>query len=92
MTVYPVQCRHTSDMVFAGLNNGEILYLGDMYIGALARRIRAGTQRPPGTPPFYSAVELNAAIKAYGLEPSILVGSHDSDTVSFEQFKAYLND
>ena len=92
VTVYPVQCRHTSDMVFAGLNNGEIMYLGDMYIGALARQVRAGTQRPPGTPPFYSAIELNAAIKTYGLEPSILVGSHDSDTVSFEQFEAYLNE
>lgn len=92
VTVYPVQCRHTSDMVFAGLNNGEIMYLGDMYIGALARQIRAGTRRPPGTPPFYSAVELYSAIKAYELEPSILVGSHDSDTVSIEQFEAYLNE
>lgn len=92
VTVYPVQCRHTSDMVFVGLNNGEIMYLGDMYIGALARQIRAGTHRPAGTPPFYSAVELDAAISAYGLEPSILVGSHDSDTVSFEQFEAYLNE
>ena len=92
VTVYPVQCRHTSDMVFVGLNNGEIMYLGDMYIGALARQIRAGSHRPAGTPPFYSAVELDAAIDAYGLEPSILVGSHDSDTVSFEQFEAYLNE
>ena len=92
VTVYPVQCRHTSDMVFAGVNNGEIMYLGDMYIGALARQNRAGTHRPAGTPPFYSATELAAAIEAYGLAPSVLVGSHDSDTVSYEQFKHYLSE
>lgn len=88
--VYPVYNRHTSDMVIAWAENERILYLGDLYIGALARMLKRGEPRSPSGEPVFSAVELQAAIEKYNLDPVILMGSHDVEPVTVEDFNIYL--
>ncbi len=90
MVVYPVYNRHTSDMVIVAAENERILYLGDLYIGALARMLKRGETRSPSGEPIFSAVELDAAIQKYGLDPVMLVGSHDAEPVSVRDFHVYL--
>lgn len=96
--VYPVETNHTTDMVLAVLEQQGVLYAGDLYISALARMARAGTERPPGVPPttiaFHSAIDLNATIDRYELQESvpILIGSHDRDIVPYAALKSYLDE
>ena len=94
MVLYPMELAHTTDMLFAVLENQEILYAGDLYLSAISRGVRAGTARPPGTPdtkiPFHSAVNLEEAMQRYGLDVPNLVGSHDRGVVGIADFKTYL--
>ncbi len=90
VVVYPVYNRHTSDMVIVAAENERILYLGDLYIGALARMLKRGETRSPSGEPIFSAVELDAAIQKFGLDPVMLVGSHDAEPVSVRDFHVYL--
>ena len=90
---YPAEIAHTSDMILAVLENQEILYSSDFYVSAIARMLRAGLDRPPGTPdtrtPFHAAVSLAKAIAKYRLHVSVMIGSHDRDTVPYTEFRAY---
>lgn len=92
---YPAEIAHTSDMILAVLENQEILYSSDFYVSAIARMLRAGLDRPPGTPdtrtPFHAAVSLAKAIAKYRLHVSVMIGSHDRDTVPYTEFRAYLD-
>ncbi len=90
VVVYPVYNRHTSDMVIADVEKDGILYLGDLYIGALARMLKRGERRSPSGEPVFSAVELDAAMQLYGIDATLLVGSHDADPVSLADFNYYL--
>ena len=98
ITVYPVETNHTTDMILLVLEHQGVLYSGDLYVSAIARMLRAGTERPPGVPPtseaFHSAIDLDKAIDRYGLQESvpILIGSHDRDPVRYLDLKAYLAD
>jgi glyoxylase-like metal-dependent hydrolase (beta-lactamase superfamily II) len=92
---YPVDIAHTSDMILAVLENQGILYSSDFYVSAIARMLRAGLDRPPGTPdtrtPFHAAVSLAKAIGKYNLDVPVMIGAHDKDTVSYAEFRAYLD-
>ena len=98
IAVYPVTTNHTTDMVLVVLEQQGLLYSGDLYVSAIARMLRAGTDRPPGVPPtstpFHSAVDLDKAIDRYGLQQVVatLIGSHDRDPVGYADLKAYLAD
>ena len=98
ITLYPVATNHTTDMVMVVLERQGVLYSGDLYVSAIARMLRAGTERPPGVPPtsiaFHSAVDLDKAIDRYGLQQAVptLIGSHDRDAVGYADLKAYLAD
>ena len=93
--LYPMELAHTSDMLFAVLENQELLYAGDLYLSAISRGVRAGKVRPPGTPdtkvPFHSAVNLEQAMERYGLDVPKLVGSHDRGVVGKAHLKTYLD-
>jgi glyoxylase-like metal-dependent hydrolase (beta-lactamase superfamily II) len=88
--IYPVVSGHTTDMVIIGLEKQEILYSADLYIGAMARLLRMGVNMPLTGEASQSALELNAAIDATGATFKTLVGSHDSEPVSYADFKTYL--
>ena len=88
--IYPVYNRHSKDMLILEVENQGILYLGDLYIGALARMLKAGKRRSPDGKPTYSTEELYRAIQLYGIEPKTMVGSHDSEPVSYDDFIYYL--
>ena len=92
---YPVDIAHTSDMILAVIENQGILYSSDFYVSAIARMLRAGLDRPPGTPdtrtPFHAAVSLAKAISRYQLDVPVMIGAHDKDTVSYAEFRAYLD-
>ena len=90
VVVYPVVNRHTSDMVMAGVEGSGVLYLGDLYIGALARMLKRGITTSPTGEPVFSAIELADSIAAHGLSPTLMVGSHDAEPVSFADFQTYL--
>jgi len=94
IVVYPLENAHTSDMIFAVIENQGILYAGDLYISAIARMLRAGLDRPPGTPdtriPFHAAVSLAKTIDEHKLDVPVLVGSHDIDPVPYSELMAYL--
>ncbi|MBT7449606.1 MAG: MBL fold metallo-hydrolase [Rhodospirillaceae bacterium] len=92
---YPVEIAHTSDMILAVVENKGILYSSDFYVSAIARMLRAGLDRPPGTPdtrtPFHAAVSLAKAIDKHKLDVPVMIGAHDKDTVSYAEFRAYLD-
>ena len=94
VVLYPMELAHTSDMLFAVLEKQDLLYAGDLYLSAIARGVRAGKVRPPGTPdtkvPFHSAVNLDQAMQRYGLDVPKLVGSHDRGIVDIAHLKTYL--
>jgi len=90
ITIYPVVSGHTTDMIIVGLERQEILYSADLYIGAMARLLRVGVKVPLTGEAAQSALELDAAIDATGATFSTLVGSHDSEPVSYADFKTYL--
>jgi glyoxylase-like metal-dependent hydrolase (beta-lactamase superfamily II) len=88
--IYPVYNRHSKDMLILEVENQGILYLGDLYIGALARMLKAGKRRSADGKPTYSTEELYRAIQFYGIEPKTMIGSHDSEPVSYNDFLYYL--
>ena len=90
VVVYPVKTGHITDMVMIALEKERILYAGDLYISALARFVRAGITRDPSTEAAHSAVELEAAIRANGLQGVTLVGSHDSEPVEYSVLASYV--
>ena len=90
VVIYPVYNRHSKDMLILEVENQGILYLGDLYIGALARMLKAGKRRSPDGKPTYSTEELYRAIQLYGIEPKTMIGSHDSEPVSYNDFLYYL--
>ncbi|MBT6959648.1 MAG: MBL fold metallo-hydrolase, partial [Rhodospirillaceae bacterium] len=90
VTIYPVVSGHTTDMIIVGLEKQEILYSADLYVGAMARLLRVGVNMPLTGEASQSALELNAAIDATGATFKTLVGSHDSEPVSYADFKTYL--
>lgn len=90
ITIYPVVSGHTTDMVIVGLEKQEILYSADLYIGAMARLLRARVNMTLTGEAAQSALELDAAIDATGATFKVLVGSHDRETVSYADFKTYL--
>lgn len=98
IAVYPVATNHTTDMVLMVLERQGVLYSGDLYVSAIARMLRAGTERPPGVPPtpiaFHSAIDLDKAIDRHGLQQVVptLIGSHDRDPVRYVDLQAYLAD
>jgi len=90
ITIYPVVSGHTTDMVIIGLEQQEILYSADLYIGAMARLLRVGVNVPLTGEAAQSALELDKAITATGKTFTTLLGSHDRETVSYTDFKTYL--
>ena len=90
VTIYPVYNRHSKDMLILEVEDQGILYLGDLYIGALARMLKAGKRRSASGKPTYSTEELYRAIQFYGIEPKTMIGSHDSKPVSYNDFIYYL--
>ena len=52
--------------------------------------LKAGKRRSPDGKPTYSTEELHRAIQLYGIEPKTMVGSHDSEPVSYDDFIYYL--
>ena len=90
VTIYPVYNRHSKDMLILEVEDQGILYLGDLYIGALARMLKAGKRRSASGKPTYSTEELYRAIQFYGIEPKTMIGSHDSEPVSYNDFIYYL--
>jgi len=94
VVIYPLVMGHVTDMVFAYIEGDDILYSGDLYIGGLARDIRAGKpRRAPGILPFHAAVSLNEAIQQYGLEDvAALVSTHDRQPVAYSDLLTYLSD
>ena len=77
-------------MLILEVEDQGILYLGDLYIGALARMLKAGKRRSASGRPTYSTEELYRAIQFYGIEPKTMIGSHDSKPVSYNDFIYYL--
>ncbi|MEE8308038.1 MAG: MBL fold metallo-hydrolase, partial [Gammaproteobacteria bacterium] len=94
VVIYPLVMGHVPDMVFAYVEGDDVLYSGDLYIGGLARDIRAGKKRPaPGILPFHAAVSLNEGIKQYGLEDvAALVSTHDRQPLAYSDLLTYLSD
>jgi len=94
VVIYPLVMGHVTDMVFAYIEGDNILYSGDLYIGGLARDIRAGKpRRAPGILPFHAAVSLNEGIQQYGLEDvAALVSTHDRQPVPYSGLLTYLSD
>ena len=92
VTVYPVLGGHTDDMVVAVLEKQSMLYAGDLYVSGIARDLRSGTKRAPNVLPFHSAVALDETIRAYNLDVPILIGSHDQQSVTYQDLVNYIND
>ena len=92
VVIYPLTMGHVSDMVFAYVEGDDVLYSGDLYMGGLARDIRAGKQQPaPGILPFHAAVSLNDGIREYGLEGvAALISSHDRQPLVYKDLLTYL--
>ena len=52
--------------------------------------LKAGKRRSPYWNPTYSTEELYLAIQLYWIDPKTMVGSHDSEPVSYDDFIYYL--
>jgi len=94
VVIYPLVMGHVPDMLFFYVENDDLLYSGDLYIGGLARDLRAGKpRRAPGILPFHAAVSLDEGIRQYGLEDvSALVSTHDREPVLYSDLLTYLSD
>ena len=90
--VYPVLNGHTEDMTVALIGNVNMLYAGDLYVSGVARDKRSGTKRGPNVVPYHSAISLNEAIKEFNIPADILLGSHDVETVSYQDLIDYITD
>ena len=92
VVIYPLEMGHVSDMLFAVVEHEKLLYAGDLYVSGLARDLRAGKKRPTNILPFHAAVSLDEGIRAYGLNVTTLVGSHDRQSVTYADLLDYISD
>jgi hypothetical protein len=92
VVVYHLEMGHVPDMVFVFVEGENLLYGGDLYISGLARDLRSGKKRPANILPFHAAQSLDDGIREYGLEVATLVGSHDHQSVVYQDLINYLTD
>ena len=92
VVVYHLEMGHVPDMVFVFVEGENLLYGGDLYISGLARDLRSGKKRPANILPFHAAQSLDDGIREYGLEVATLVGSHDQQSVVYQDLINYLTD
>ena len=92
VVVYPLEMGHVPDMVFVFVEGENLLYGGDLYISGLARDLRSGKKRPANILPFHAAKSLDDGIRQYGLDVKALVGSHDYQSVDYQDLINYLTD
>ena len=92
VVVYHLEMGHVPDMVFVFVEGENLLYGGDLYISGLARDLRSGKKRPANILPFHAAQSLDDGIRDYGLEVATLVGSHDLQSVVYQDLINYLTD
>ena len=91
IVVYPLAMAHVTDMIYAYVEGENILYSGDLYIGGLARDVRAGAERAPDILPFHAGVSLGKSIEEHSLKIGDLVSTHDRATVTHEDLIDYLS-
>ena len=92
VVVYHLEMGHVPDMVFVFVEGENLLYGGDLYISGLARDLRSGKKRPANILPFHAAQSLDDGIREYGLDVATLVGSHDHQSVVYQDLINYLTD
>lgn len=92
VVVYHLEMGHVPDMVFVFVEGENLLYGGDLYISGLARDLRSGKKRPANILPFHAAQSLDDGIREYGLDVATLVGSHDHQSVAYQDLINYLTD
>ena len=80
VVVYPIDNRHTTDMLMVVLEKSGIVYNGDLY--------SPGEDIPDRTP--QAAVDLDKAMEAYAIRNvQLMVGAH-GHPVTYEEYKAHL--
>jgi glyoxylase-like metal-dependent hydrolase (beta-lactamase superfamily II) len=92
VVVYPVLNGHVEDMVIALVGNKNFLYAGDLYVSGIARDKRSGTKRGPNVVPYHSAISLNETIMKFNIPKGPLLGSHDKESVSYQDLIDYITD